>query len=317
MAEPLPLFVQRRRAGWEDLSRLLDRLEHGDLTLDDLQRLDRLYRRTASDLAQARSFYAGSEAFVFLNQLCTRAYALLYRRRGPRRSALKQFLLKDFPATFVAERRAFWVSLLVFAAGALVGAVSAFFDPHSLDALVPPALREHLDQGTLWTDALSATSPLVLGSHIVTNNAGVALAAFALGLTAGLGTAVVLFFNGLHLGSIVVLAFQAKLGVRLLAFVAAHGFVEITAILIAGQAGFVLATALVSPGELSRADALKVRGRGALRLVLGTLPLLLLVGLVEGFVSPGDLFPAWAKLSLGLASLAVLVAWLWRFGRAE
>jgi uncharacterized membrane protein SpoIIM required for sporulation len=316
MAESLPQFVQRRRSGWEALARLVEGLERAQLTLEDLQALDRHYRRAASDLAHARTFFAGSEAFVYLNQLCARAYAAIYKGRGPRRSALKRFFLEDFPRAVWAERRALWAALLVFAAGALVGLVAALADPHSLDALVPRELREHIEQGALWTDeALSATTPLVLGTRIVTNNAAVALTAFALGLTAGLGTAALLFFNGLHLGSVLGLCFQAKLGLPLLGFIFAHGFVEISAILIAGQAGFVLALAIVAPGQLSRADALRQRGRTALTLVLGTLPLLAIVGMVEGFVSPGTLFPAPVKLALGASLAALLWVYVLRFGR--
>ena len=317
MAESLPQFVQRRRPAWEELGTLLDGLERARLSVADLQRLDRLYRRAASDLAHANTFFAGADATVYLNQLCARAYGSIYRRRDPG-SAIKRFFLHDFPTTFLEERPYFWAALLVFASGALVGTVAALFEPHSLDALMPAALLEHLDRGTLWTDeALSATSPLVLGSRIVTNNAALALSAFALGLTAGLGTAALMFFNGLHLGAVLTLCFRAKLGLGLLSFIAAHGFVEIAALLVAGQAGFIVGASLVAPGELSRADALRTRGRRALTLALGTLPLLLAVGLVEGFVSPGQLYPPAIKLALGLSLLALLVTWVVRYGRAE
>jgi len=317
MAEGLPQFVQRRRPAWEELGALVDGLERGHLPVADLQKLDRLYRRAASDLAHANTFFAGSDAAAYLNQLCARAYAAIYRRRGPEESALKRFFLHDFPTTFVEERRYFWAALLLFTSGALVGTVAALFEPHALDALIPATLRDSIDRGTLWTDeALSATSPLVLGTRIVTNNAAVALSEFALGLTAGLGTASLLFFNGLHLGAVLTLCFQARmdLGLGLLSFVAAHGFVEIAAILVAGQAGLVVGASLVAPGELSRADALRVRGRRALTLALGTLPMLAVVGLVEGFVSPGRLFPPAMKLALGLSLLALLVTWVVRFG---
>jgi uncharacterized membrane protein SpoIIM required for sporulation len=318
VAESLPLFVQRRRPAWEELSGLLDGLERSRLSVDDLQKLDRLYRRTASDLAHANTFFAGSDAATYLNQLCARGYGAIYRKRTGGGSALKRFFVHDFPRTFLEERRYFWAALLVFAAGALVGTVAALFEPHSLDALVPQAVRDHLAQGTLWTDeALGAISPLVLGSRVVTNNVAVALSAFALGLTAGLGTAALLFFNGLHLGAVVTLCFRAKLGPSMLAFAAAHGFVELTAILVAGQAGFMVGASLVSPGDLSRADALRVRGRRALTLALGTLPLFVVVGMVEGFVSPGQLFAPETKLALGLALLALPVTWVVRFGRAE
>ncbi len=318
MAESLPQFVQRRRPAWEELGGLLDALERSRLSVAELQKLDRLYRRAASDLAHANTFFAGSDAAAYLNQLCARAYGAIYRRRASRGSTLRRFFLKELPRTFLEERRYFWAALLVFASGALVGVVAALFEPRSLDALLPPAVRDHFARGTLWTDeALSAVSPLVLGSRIVTNNVAVALSAFALGLTAGLGTAALLFVNGLHLGALLALSFRAKLGPSLLAFAAAHGFVELTAVLVAGQAGLMVGAALVAPGELSRADALRLRGRRALTLALGTVPLFAVVGLVEGFVSPGQLFPAGLKLLLGLSLWLLVATWVLRFGRGE
>ena len=74
---------------------------------------------------------------------------------------------------------------------------------------------------------------------------------------------------------------------------------------------------IVAPGELPRADALRIRGRRSLTLALGALPLLLIVGLVEGFVSPGDLFAPAVKLALGLCLLALLVVWVLKAGRGE
>jgi uncharacterized membrane protein SpoIIM required for sporulation len=316
MAEPLPAFVRRRRPSWEELLSLLGALEKGRLTLADLGRLDRLYRRAASDLAHARTFYPGSDATRYLNGLCAKGYAAIYRRRTSARRSLARFFRNDFPGTFVAEARFFLAALGLFAAGALVGAVAALAEPSSIQALVPEAVREHLEAGTLWTDTpVAAASPL-LGSSVATNNMAVALSAFGMGLTAGLGTAAILLVNGLHLGSILALCFQVKLGYRLLGFMVAHGFVEIGSILIAGQAGLIIGWAIVAPGELSRADALRVRGRAALRLLLGTLPLFLAIGMVEGLVSPGQLFPAWLKLALGLTLGATLFAYLVRFGRA-
>jgi len=232
-------------------------------------------------------------------------------------AALRRFVVSDFPGTFMAETRFFWAALALLCAGLVTGAMAAVAEPGSVEAIVPPAVRAHLQQGTLWTDAapLSAT-PLVFGSRVVTNNLAVALTVFALGLTAGLGTMALLFFNGLHVGVILALTFEAGLGTRLLGFMAAHGLVEMASILVAGQAGLILGAAIVAPGELSRADALRERGRSALRLLLGTLPLFFAIGLVEGFVSPGPLFPAPLKLTLGLSLVTLLFGYLVRFGRA-
>ncbi|MFN7133635.1 MAG: stage II sporulation protein M [Myxococcales bacterium] len=318
MAEPLPAFVQRRRPGWERLGSLLDALERGPLPLDALDELDRLYRRAGNDLAYANTFFPASDAALFLNELCARAHRTVYVRRARPLQAFLRLFREDFPRAFVEQRRFFFVALTLFGCGALAGLLAAAAEPAALDALVDDALRQHLADGTLWTDrALAAATPLMLGSQIATNNLGVALTAFALGLTFGVGTAAVLVFNGLHLGAILGLCFRADLGWRLLSFVAAHGFVEIGAILLAAQGGLVLGGALIDPGPRTRGEALRQEGRAAVNLLLGTLPLFLVIGMVEGFVSPGDAFPPALKLLVGASLGALLFGYLVRFGRTR
>src|SRR5690606_34607252 len=135
-------------------------------------------------------------------------------------------------------------------------------------------------------------------SKILTNNLAVSFAAFAMGMTAGVGTAWMMLFNGLLMGVVSVACVRAGLGVSLWSFVAPHGALELPAIFIAGGAGLLLGRALVNPGTLPRRDALRLRGGAAVRLVLGVIPLLIIAGVIEGFVSPVDV-PAIVKFTIG------------------
>jgi uncharacterized membrane protein SpoIIM required for sporulation len=119
------------------------------------------------------------------------------------------------------------------------------------------------------------------------------------------------------LGATSALCFREGLGVALLDFVSAHGPVELSIITIAGGAGLIVGHTLIDPGELPRAQALALRGREAVKLVLGCAPFLAAIGVVEGFVSPGSLFPTWAKASLGLTLGALFWVYLLRAGRDE
>ncbi|MGH7546357.1 MAG: stage II sporulation protein M, partial [Gemmatimonadota bacterium] len=149
---------------------------------------------------------------------------------------------------------------------------------------------------------------------IIANNVQVTFLAFALGITAGLGTLVLLLFNGLHIGATLGLFDGRGLGAYLWAFVLPHGIVELTAAAIAGGAGLLLGSALVLPGEQTRREALVERGRVALRLLVGTSALLVLAGLVEGFVSPSSLPPG-VKIGFGLTLGVLLYVYLVRAGR--
>jgi uncharacterized membrane protein SpoIIM required for sporulation len=233
------------------------------------------------------------------------------------RVALRRFFVREFPAALRAERRFVAVSAALMLLGALVGAGVVWFEPRGAELLVPAHLRAIVAQHRLWTDdLLSAMPPSLVSSTILTNNLTVAVGLFALGASAGVGTALVLLYNGLHVGAIGAHCARADLGFEFLSFVGAHGPVELSIIAIAGAAGLMLGDALLHPGELPRGDHLRARARQAVRLLLGCAPFLTAIGVVEGYVSPGALFPGAFRIALGLALGAAFWGYLLRAGRS-
>ncbi|WP_338866819.1 stage II sporulation protein M [Myxococcus stipitatus] len=318
MAAPLPAFVAQHRADWDALEALLARQRNGTLSLQELRTLDTLYRRAASDLAHAQTFYAGTDAHRFLNQLCARAYGAIYQPPRERWASLRAFFRRDFPRTLRRELRYVGASGALFILGLLLGALVVLWEPRGAELLVPSGVRQYVAQGRMWTDdILSVAPPDTVSSGIATNNLTVTILTFALGLFYGLGTVFVLVNNGVQIGAITALCAREGMVGGLLDFIAAHGPVELSIIVIAGGAGLMVGQALVDPGELPRGQALAQRGREAVKLVLGCAPFLACIGMVEGYVSPGDLFPTWAKAALGLSLGGLFWAYLLRAGRAE
>ncbi len=308
-------FVRGRRAGWERLEALAARAESGRLPLAEVRELDRLYRRAAGDLAFARGAFPGSDAEVHLAQVTARAYGALYRpRRGGLARALR-VLRDEAPATFRRHLRALALAATLLAGAAAAGALAVTLDPGAAALLVPEPVRDAVAARSMWTEHLLQVAPGVSGSAIAHNNVTVASLAFALGLTAGLGTAILLVTNGLLLGAVLAYAVQGGMGGPLLAFVAAHGPAELSALVLAAQAGFVLAAALVDPGEWPRGTALAAAGREAAPLLAVVVPVLVTVALVETAISPSASFAPWAKGLLGLALAAGLWTFLARGGR--
>jgi uncharacterized membrane protein SpoIIM required for sporulation len=303
-------FVRARREAWERLDDLARRAAAGRLPLEEVEALDRLYRRAAGDLAFARSAFPGSDAEGYLAQVTARAYGALYRPERPGLRAAWRLLAVEAPATFRRHLPAFSLAAAFLSAGLAGGALAVLADPGAATLLVPEGVRDAVAAHRLWTDDLLSAAPGLSGSVIAHNNVSVAALAFGMGLTAGLGTAWILLANGLVLGAVLAHTAQHGLLPGLLAFVAAHGPAELLALLLAAQAGFVLASALVDPGEWPRGLALVARGREAVRLVAVVVPVLFLVALVEGAVSPGNRFPTGAKAVLGLALAAAILAFL-------
>jgi len=315
MAEALSAFVVRHRPDWEALAALLTRQREGTLRLSELKELDRLYRKASGDLAHAQSFHAGTDVHRFLNQLCGGAYAAIYRPPGDRVAALRRFFLREFPQALREEWPYVAASSLLFFLGVALGTLVVWLEPRGVELLVPAGIRAAVAEKRMWTDALLSTVPPgVSASAIATNNLSVTIAAFASGLLLGLGPLYVLVSNGVSIGAIATHCILSGMGYPLFSFIGAHGPIEISIILIAGAAGLMLGHALVDPGELPRLEHLRRRGLKAVRLVLGCAPFLIVAGLLEGFVDPGDLFPGTAKMALGVVLALVFWCYLARAG---
>lgn len=306
-------FVRRRRAGWERLELLTAR--SGRLSLAEVEELDRLYRRAAGDLAYARTAFPGTDAEGYLSQVTARAYALLHRRRLGR-GQLRELYRREIPATFRRHQRLFGLAALILFAGMAAGALAVATDPAAA-ALVPAPVRAAVEARRMWTDSLLGLAPGAAGSALARHNITVSALVLAGGLTGGLATAWLLFANGMLLGAVGAYCAREEMLRPFLSFVGAHAPAELTALLLAGQAGFLLARALVEPGEWPRREALAAAGREAARLLWLVVPVLLVVGLVESTVSPGRLFPFGARLALGAGLAAALLLYLWWPGRTS
>jgi uncharacterized membrane protein SpoIIM required for sporulation len=172
-----------------------------------------------------------------------------------------------------------------------------------------------MEQGHTWTDIAPALRP-GMATLIFTNNIQVAFLAFAGGVLFGLGTAYVLIANGLSLGAALGGAQYYGVAPLLWAFISAHGYLELTCITIAGAAGLMLGDSLLRPGLLLRREALALAAKRAVELVLGAAPVLVVAGLIEGFISPSDL-PVAVKLIVGPVTAVVLFGLLFTVGRAQ
>ncbi len=292
MSLSIQQFIETRQSRWERLESIIQALERGKtrtLEADEIEDMGRLYRKATADLARlqaARRKSAPPEDLeLYLNQLVARAYSQIYRSPASGWAPLWKFFRFTFPETF--RQTILWTlfALGIFLFSSIYGFVSALTDDSFIPLVVSPHLIQMVEGGDVWFDSILAIQPLA-SSRIMTNNISVTFLAFALGMTFGLGTFYIMSFNGLLLGALAGLCHINGLDGEFWSFVLPHGGIELSAIFISGGAGFLLSTALIAPGDLPRKDALVKRGRQAVRLVLGCIPLLVIAGIVEGFFSP-------------------------------
>jgi uncharacterized membrane protein SpoIIM required for sporulation len=312
-------FIQRKRDSWERLSALLDRAGAGvaALSAEELQELGRLYRQASSDLAVARRDFPRHQVGAYLNTLVARGHGAIYRESGGSAGAIGAFFSAGFPQAFRATWPFTLVAFLMFLLPALVAFALAYRDPTLASALVPGSEQviEDIRAGNEWWQRINDDGRARSSAEIMTNNIGVTFRAFAGGVTFGVYTLIVLATNGLLFGVVAGAAQRFGFAANLWGFVAAHGVVELSVIFICGGAGLQLGWALLHPGLLVRRAALVVAARQAVLLLLGCVPLLVVAGTIEAFISPSSL-PLLVKLLIALGSGAALYTYLIGAGRA-
>jgi uncharacterized membrane protein SpoIIM required for sporulation len=315
---PLDRFITDRKTAWQRLEALLhlvDRMSLRRLHKEEVRELGRIYRRTASDLAIARAESRDPRLVNYLNSLVIRAHGRIYRAEAQGARRTREFFARDFPQTFRRTWRYSAIAFGTFLLFALIGFVGTHRDPDFSEfAGVPSVFRTIvINSHTHWWEDLNEANQIG-SSQILTNNIRVTFYAFALGAMFGVGTLYIMAFNGALIGAILALTYRAGFGNDLVAFMAGHSVIELSCIFLAGGAGLLIGFALLMPGDLTRADALKTRGMEAIRLILGCVPLLVVAGIIEGFISPAPINPA-IKFAIGGITGVALYLYLLLAGR--
>lgn len=325
----LERFIAAERPYWEELGALLDMLEKRAghrLSLDEVKRFNYLYQRTASDLARISTFSAEPTTRRYLENLVARAYAEVHEvRRSPARVRPAEWCMKTFPRTFRRHIRAFQLTLLVTFTGALFGALVVATDPASKRVLLPfdhlmGSPTERVEQEESVGEDRMKGHRSIFSAQLMQNNIRVSILALALGMTFGIGTFLLLFYNGVILGAVVFDYVADGQTVFLLGWLLPHGSIELPAIFLAGQAGLVLGHALIGFGsELAFRDRLRAVGPDLVTLIAGVAIMLIWAGLIEAFFSQyhEPFLPYWLKIAFGATELVLLTVYLTRAGREE
>ena len=309
-------WLEKRKPHWSKLETLLNQSAKSgikSLSRSDLQELSLLYRQTAADLAAIREDRGSVHFARYVNQLLVRAHNTMYSGRKASPAAIFSFFWDTYPSTFRRNLKHCLLSVLIFTVAGVVGAVLTYQNPDFKVKILGPQMVETIDRHQMWTHSIVGIKPLA-SSAIMTNNMSVGFTTFAFGITAGLGTIYMMAFNGLLMGVIGMACGLSGMSLQLWSFVAPHGVLELPAIFIAGGAGLRIAQGLLFPGVLPRRESLARAGLEAVQLVLGTIPILIVAGLIEAFVSPTGL-PISLKFSMAGALFVLLAAYLFGLSR--
>ena len=287
-------FITQRRTDWQHMERLLQKLKGRRLRRwsgADITQLSRLYRSVCYDLSLVQSREWGTRLERYLNDLVSQGHNCLYRSPPRSLDVCLEFLQKGFPRLVRARRHFFFVSLALFAVPFLVAMYLAARDPVIAERLVDrQALQEggdsYADELYRNIDSKYADERSFMAGFYVWNNIGIAFRCFALGVFFGVGTVVTLLFNGLSIGASAGYIINAGHADNFFSFAISHGSFELTAIVVAGAAGLLLGWGMIHPGDLSRADSLRMHGLESIKLACGAGFMLAIAALIEGYFSP-------------------------------
>ena len=263
------------------------------------------------DLAYAQTFYPASPTAAYLNGLTGQLHQRLYANKRASNGRFVRFWAMELPLVMARHQRTLAFTALLFVLFTALGALSAALD----DSFVRVVLGDNYVNQTI--ENIRKGDPMAVYKQegetlmflgITANNVYVALNIFALGATLGIGTLVQMFRTGMMLGSFQYFFYHYDVLRASVLTIWIHGTLEISAVVVAGAAGFVLAQGLLFPGTYTRTAALRQSARDGLKMAVGLVPIFVVAGFLEGFVTRHTEMPVAASLAI-IGGSAAFIAW--------
>ncbi|MDR2736023.1 MAG: stage II sporulation protein M [Gracilibacteraceae bacterium] len=299
-------FHKTHRADWDALEQTLKAFRGvKSCTAAQLDDLHTLYLKVSQHVSICQTYFPQSQLTTYLNDLATRAHNTLYKGKVSSSSQIRQFFTHTFVELFWERRLFIGLAALLFLFGGLIGFLSVYTQPESLQSILPgtlPSDPEALREGGF----VPAAS---MSSDIMTNNIRVAILAFAGGATLGLYTIYLLIMNGITLGALACYFWQIGASYEFWAYIMPHGVIELTAIFIAGGAGLLMGYKVLVPKTAPRSHQFITQAAQSCLLLLGTIPLFVIAGLIEGFITPAPI-PLEAKYLVAILTVVALILYV-------
>lgn len=300
-------FLKDRSGKWEEFEKLLKEKHTNP------RELAGLFIEVTDDLSYSRTHYPKSKTTQYLNGLAARVHQEIYKNKKESRGRILSFWKTEVPMSMARHQRQLLLAFFVFTACSILGFISEMYDENFVRLIIgdyyvdetierirngnPLGIYGESDQGSMFI-------------YITLNNIFVSFRVFAMGLLFSFGTGYELFRNGIMLGAFHGFFWRYHLLTKSLLVVWIHGSFEISAIILAGAAGFVLGNSLLFPGTYKRMDSFKLGAVNSLKMVVGVVPIFIVAGFLESFVTRYTNMPLWLSLFIIFGSLGFV---LWYF----
>lgn len=306
----LKTFIKQNRNQWKQLEQAMEEVTKSGRAKspEQFEQFFSSYQKTSYHLSYCQTYYPNEEITVYLNELVGKAHALLYRNQVTSSYQIKKFFGQTFIRLLTEQWKFIVLALILFMVGAIGGFIAILNNPLNLYTILPMEIASGIDPGQLGKNLGNVDSAIV-STEIMTNNMKVALLAFASGITFGIGTVYLLIYNGIIIGALAALFWHHEKFYEFWAFIVPHGIIELTAIFIAGGAGLLMGYRLFVPGPYSRIYQLKKQSLRSVQLLLGTMPLFIIAGIIEGYITPSPISLEW-KYGIALITLFALLFYI-------
>lgn len=276
-------FVKQNKARWEEFERIIK-----DQRQAEPDKLAELFIQVTDDLSFARTRYPDTRTTQYLNALASKVHLQIYKNKREDTNRFVHFWKYEVPQAMFEARKPLLYAFIVFMMTGIIGAVSTVYDDTFVrlimgDGYVNMTL-ENIDKGKP-TDVYSTMDEVTMFFLITWNNVLVAFRIFVLGIFTSLGTGLYLFYNGLMVGSFITFFYEQNQLSHALPVIMLHGTIELSSIVIAAAAGFVLGNSLVFPGTYSRIESFKRGGMIGIKILVGLVPFFILAGFIESFIT--------------------------------
>lgn len=298
-------FVRKRRPEWDRFADVI-----ADTKLAEEADLPKIFRQISHDLAIAKSRQYSPTVINELNDLLLQGQQLLYRPNNHFITPLKHFFKHTFPNQLIQSR-----SYVLWAHGLFYGFALLFF---AITIIEPEFVRnvmanqqvvdiEYMYDPTSehYAKERESDGDFQMFGFYIYNNISIAFKCFVGGVVLGFGTLYFLLFNAIFFGAVSAHIVNVGYSSTFFSFVITHGAFELTAIVLSAAAGLIIGLSLLSPGQLTRADALKHAATKAFPIIFGAFLFLVVAAFIEAFWSSSRFIPDLVKLIVGS------ICWIW------
>ena len=268
------------------------------------------YIQLTNDLAYAQTYYAESKTLLYLNGLASQAHQKIYKNKKESGNRIVDFWLTEFPLFFRQYHKTLGIAFLIFIVASAIGALSAINDATFVRLILGDAyVNETLNNIANGDPAAIYKGGSEIGSFlgITINNIRVAFLAFSFGVITSIGTAYILFSNGIMLGAFITFFYTKGVFFEANKQIWLHGTIEISVIIIAGCAGLIMGNSILFPKTYSRRVSFMKGAKDGLKVVVSTIPFFIIAGFIEGFITRYTGMPNWLAFFIIGASLFLII----------